>query len=238
MTGAGAAGQAGTWARMRAKLTDAASFRGWTIDANDGIIATAGLLQGFGGAGAGDRLLLFAATAATLAGGLSIGGAKWAEEAGERESQVRIAAAERAELERDLGGEIEELAGHWRAKGLSEQTARQVAIELTEHDALGAQLDAEYGIDEVMSPAAPIWWGVASAIAFMIGAAIPLLITLIAPVAIETWAILLAVVASLTLTSVVAARAGHLSLLRVLTRTLVVGVGTMAVSYAAGVFLF
>ena len=43
------------WQRLRAKLEDAASFRSWTIDANDGIIATAGLLQGFGGGGRGTR---------------------------------------------------------------------------------------------------------------------------------------------------------------------------------------
>lgn len=223
---------------MRTRLPDAASFRGWTIDANDGIIATAGLLQGFGGAGASDRLLLFTAIAATIAGGLSIGGAKWAEEAGERESQVHAADEERRELETDLGGEVAELAAHWEGKGLTPATARKVAEELTAHDALAAQLEAEHGIDHVMAAAAPIWSGVASAVAFVLGAAIPLLITWLAPVRIETWAIVVAVVISLTLTSLVAARAGDLDLRRVLVRTLGVGLGTMATSYLAGIVFF
>ncbi|MFJ2517822.1 VIT1/CCC1 transporter family protein [Cellulosimicrobium cellulans] len=131
----------------------------WAIDANDGIISTAGLLQGFAGAGAGDRLLLFAAVAALIAGGLSAGGAKWAEVAAEREEQLRIAA-------------------------------------------------------------------------------VPLAITFLAPVAIETSAILVAVVVSLALTSLVAAGVGRISALRMLARTLVVGLGTMAASYVAGLVFF
>lgn len=86
--------------------------------------------------------------------------------AAEREAQLVIAEQERAELDRDLSGEIDELAAHWEAKGLTPETARRVAEELTAHDALAAQLDAEHGIDEIMAEAAPIWSGVAAGIAF------------------------------------------------------------------------
>jgi VIT1/CCC1 family predicted Fe2+/Mn2+ transporter len=55
---------------------------------------------------------------------------------------------------------------------------------------------------------------------------------------VESWAILVAAVASLTLTSLVAARAGDLSVSRTLVRTLAVGVGTLAVSYLIGRVLF
>ncbi|ALJ21817.1 VIT1/CCC1 transporter family protein [Microbacterium sp. No. 7] len=229
---------AAAWQRLRGALGDAGRLRSWSIDANDGIIATAGLLQGFGGAGAGDRLLLLAASAATLAGGLSIGGAKWAEAAAEREAQLLLVEQERAELEADLVGEIDELAAHWEARGLRPETARQVAEELTAHDALAAQLEAEHGIDEIMDAAAPAWEGVSAAIAFMLGAMIPLLITWFVPVQIETPVIVVAVVVSLAVTSLVAARAGHLNLRRALLRTLTVGIGTMAVSYIAGLVLF
>lgn len=105
------------------------------------------------------------------------------------------------------------------------------------HDALGATLDAEHGIEEIHGRAAPWLAGVETTIAFMLGAAIPLLITYFAPVAIETWAILIAVLISLVLTSVVASRFGKLSGTRMLARSLVVGLGTMGVSYLAGVVL-
>lgn len=219
-------------------MTDASSFRSWMIDANDGIIATASLLQGFAGAGASDRLLLLAATAATIAGGLSAGGAKWAEVAVEREAEQRLVREESAELEADLRGEIDELTAHWQAKGLSPETARTVAEELTAHDALAAQLDAEFGIEELLTPAAPIWSGFATAIAFMVGASIPLLITWLVPMQVEDTVIVIAVIVSLTVTSIIAARAGHLVLRKVLVRSLVVGIGTMAVSYVAGLVLF
>lgn len=233
-----AAAAALRWRRLRAAMTDASSFRSWMIDANDGITTTASLLQGFAGAGASDRLLLLAATAATIAGGLSAGGVKWAEVAVEREAEQRLIREESAELEADLRGAIDELTVHWQAKDLSPETARTVAEELTAHDALAAQLDAEFGIEELLAPAAPIWSGFATAIAFMVGASIPLLITWLVPVQVEDTVIVIAVIVSLTVTSIIAARAGHLVLRKVLVRSLVVGIGTIAVSYVAGLVLF
>jgi vacuolar iron transporter family protein len=79
---------ASVWRRLRV----------WVVDANDGIIATAGLLQGFAGAGADNLLLITAATAATIAGALSVGGAKWAESAAEREALLATARQELARL--------------------------------------------------------------------------------------------------------------------------------------------
>lgn len=223
--------------RIRIRI-QASSFRAWTINANDGIIATAGLLQGFAGAGASDRLLLYTALAATIAGGLSIGGAEWAEAAAEREAQLRLAAEEARELEENPQGEVEALVAYWRSRGLDEETARAVARQLAAKDAVLAQLEAEHNIDEVLGPVEPIWAGVAATFAFMVGASIPLLITWFAPVAIETWAILAAVVFSLILTSIIAARGGRLSLSKVLVRTLTVGLGTMIVSYLTGQAFF
>lgn len=222
------------WIRFLARIRASS----WAIDANDGIIATAGLLQGFAGAGAGDRLLLFAAVTAMLAGGLSAGGAKWAEVAAERETQLDLAKEEQRELARDPDGELAELAVYWQDRGLTPDLAWQVAEQLTARDALTAQLDAEHGLEEILAPAAPWWSGVETALAFMIGAAIPVLITFLAPVAIETWAILVAVVVSLALTSLVAAGVGRLSAVRMLVRSLIVGLGTMGISYLAGLAFF
>lgn len=72
----------------------------------------------------------------------------------------------------------------------------------------------------------------------MLGASIPLLITWLVPVQIEDTVIVVAVIASLVVTSIIAAKAGHLVLRKVLLRSLVVGVGTIAVSYLAGLALF
>jgi VIT1/CCC1 family predicted Fe2+/Mn2+ transporter len=220
--------------RLRAALSSAASFRSWTIDANDGIIATSGILEGFAGAGSTHSVLVTAASAATVAGAVGLGGATWAETAAEREAQLELAHEERAQLTADPAGEVAELAAHYEGKGLPPALAREVAEQLTAHDALAAQLEAEHGIDAVMSRAAPIWAGVSAAIAFALGAAVPLVITILVTSSAESWAILLAAVVSLSLTSLVASRAGDISMSRTLTRTLVVGVGTLAVSYLVG----
>ena len=228
---------AGPWADLRARFGDASAYRSWTIEANDGIIATAGLLFGFAGAGASNRLLLFTATAATIAGGLSVGGASWAEEAAERDAQLLYAKQERDDLATDPHGELEELTRHWEERGLRPETAKEVARQLSAHDALAAQLDWEYSFDQPMPATFPIWFGVGAGLAYMLGALVPLLITYFAPVDIEPWAILAAVVLTLLLSSFVAARTGQLMRRRMLARTLTVGVFTLAVSYAAGELL-
>jgi VIT1/CCC1 family predicted Fe2+/Mn2+ transporter len=223
-----------TWGRLRASLANAAWFRSRTIDANDGIIATSGILEGFAGAGATHSVLVTAASAATVAGAVGLGGATWAETAAEREAQLELSGEQRAKLGADPVGELEQLATYYERRGLTPALAREVAAQLTAHDALAAQLESEHGIEAVMSRATPVWAGVSAAIAFTLGAAVPLVITLSVTASAESWAILLAAVVSLTLTSLVASRAGDISLSRTLTRTLVVGVGTLAVSYLAG----
>jgi VIT1/CCC1 family predicted Fe2+/Mn2+ transporter len=228
---------AGPLVDLRARFRDAAAYRSWAIDANDGIIATAGLLLGFAGAGASNRLLLFTATAATIAGGLSVGGASWAEESAERDAQLLYTEQERQALLMDPTGELEELASHWRARGLDPDTALEVARQLSAHDALAAQLEWEYDFDRPMPATYPIGFGVGAGLAYMIGALVPLLITYFLPVDVESWAILLAVVVTLVLSSLVATRTGQLLRRRMLARTLTVGVLTLGVSFAAGELL-
>jgi len=224
-------------ARMRARMSDAASLRSWTVEANDGIIATAGVLEGFAGAGGDDATLITVAVAVTIAGALGLGGAKWAEEEAEREAQLRLVAQEQALLASHPDDEIAELAAYYEGKGLLPGTARQVAEQLSARDALAAQLETEYGITEVMSRAQPVWTGIQAALAFALGAVVPLVITVFAPVAVETWAILVAVTVSLTLTSTLVARAGGTAVWRTVVRTLAVGIGTLIVSYLVGSLL-
>lgn len=222
--------KATVWGRIRAHVRDSA----WAIDANDGIIATAGLLEGLGAAGASDRLLLFAATAATIAGGLSAGGAKWAEVAAQRESELELADQEAAALAAHPEDELARLAAHWEERGLAPGLAREVATQLSAKDALAAQLDAEHGLDEITPRMAPVYAGLGTLLAFMMGAAIPLLMTFLAPVAIEAWVIVIAVVLSLVITSLMAAGMGRISALRMLLRSLAVGLSTMGISYLVG----
>lgn len=221
------------WRQLRRQLTGQ-RVQAWVVDANDGIIATAGLLEGFAGAGADDLLLITAASAATIAGALSAGGAKWAEAAAERDSQLATIAYEREKLATNPEEELAELTAYYVDRGLDEGLAREVAEQLSAVDPLAAQLQTEYGIDEVPPARGPILAGLSSGLAFAVGASIPLLITVIAPISLDAIAVLVAVVVSLTLTSIIAARSSYMSAPRTVIRSLIVGLGTMGISFLAG----
>ena len=219
-------------------MTDPESLRQWTGVANDAIIATAGILEGFAGAGADEHALVVAATVATIAGMLAAGGAQFAEVEAEREAQLTAAAAEAASIALSPEAELQDLVGYYEAKGLSSGLARQVAAELMAHDALAAQLESDHGILDVLSISDSVLAGVGASIAYGLGAAIPLAITIFVPAAIESWLIALAVVVSLFVTSLIGARTGHMHVGRTVARTLALGVGTLAISYAVGQFVF
>ncbi len=224
--------------RVREALADPESLRSWTAVANDAIIATAGILEGFAGAGADDHALVVAATVATVAGLLAAGGAKFAEVDAEREAQLAAAADEAAALAIAPDAELEELVVYYEAKGLSPDLARQVAEELMAHDAIAAQLESEHGILDPISLSDAVVAGVGASVAYALGAAIPLAITIFVPATIETWLIAGAVVVSLLVTSIIGARSGQMHVGRTVARTLAVGIGTMVVSFAVGSLVF
>jgi len=223
---------------LRAALADRESLRTWSVVASDGIIATAGILEGFAGAGASHRTLVTAATAATIAGMLAAGGSEWAQAAAEREAQLSAAEEEAAEIARQPDVELAELAAYYEEKGLTPELAREVAEQLMVHDALDAQLESEHGILDVISRTETVRVGIGSAFAYLLGAAIPLIVTLAAPVAVDGSLILAAVVLSLVVTSAVGARTGHIPLFRTLVRSLIVGLGTLGISYLIGRLVF
>jgi VIT1/CCC1 family predicted Fe2+/Mn2+ transporter len=219
------------------RIRHVASPRSWAVDANDGVMATAGLLEGFAGAGANDAVLLTAASAMLIAGSLSIAGAKWSEAAAERDAERALIAEEEAELAADPIRELEELTTYWEGKGLEPDTARQVAEQLNARDALAAQLEYEHGIVEPAPAWQPRWIGATAGLAFLLGAAVPLLVTALVPGPLETWAIVAAAVLSLSLTAWITARSARTPVRRILMRSLGVAVGTLAISYVAGLLL-
>lgn len=229
---------AGRIAWLLSAASHPGSFRTWSLVANDGIIATAGILEGFAGAGATHATLVTAAASATIAGMLSAGGSQWAEVAAEREAQLSVAEEEAALIARQPEAELAELVAYYEARGLDSPLAKEVAERLMARDALNAQLETEHGILEVKTRADVALAGIGSAIAYALGAIVPLLITLTVAVRVEAPAIVLSALVSLTLTSIIGARTGHMNLLRTLMRTLFVGISTLGISYLLGRLIF
>lgn len=209
-------------------------LRAGVLGANDGLISTAGIVIGVAAATGESSAILTAGIAGLTAGAVSMALGEYVSVSTQRDTEVALIAKERAELREMPGDEFTELVGIYRNKGLSPDTARLVAEELTAHDPLQAHLDAELGIDEE-NLTSPIAAAASSAVAFSIGAAIPILASLIE--AHRIVAVVLAVLAGLVLTGVVSARLGDADVRRATTRVVLGGLIAMAVTYTVGKLL-
>ena len=220
------------WARI-----DPGRAREHVVDANDGIIASAGIVEGLLGAGASNTILLVASLAAMVGGGLALGGMRYAEAADERDARHATLEAERRRIDLTPVEEEAELAELYRERGLSPQLARAVAAELSAGDALAAHAEAEYGI--VLRDRAPTPWITAllAGLAFATSAGIPLVVIVLVPPAWRSGATILAVVAALSLSALVIASLGGTNVARTMVRTVSIGVATMLVTYLGGSLL-
>lgn len=208
-------------------------LRAMTVDANDGIIATAGIVEGFSGAGATLITLIIAAISAMIAGTIALGGAKYAESAGDRDAELALMEEERRQLALSPEEELAELVEHYREQGLSSDLAERVASELTAADALGAHLRAEHGLSE-SDLTRPGQVAAIAGLCFAVGSGVPLVAILLAPEDARALVTLLVVSAALVVTSVIAALSDRVSVVRTVTRALAIGVGTMLITLWVG----
>src|SRR5262249_39432730 len=114
--------------------------------ASDGILTSAGVSEGFAGAGGGAEVLIFAGFAGLVAGTLAAAAVEYSKAGAERDQQVAQLTSERVQLAAAPDAELDELTQLYVSRGLSRHLAQQVAIELTAHDALAAHAEAEHGI--------------------------------------------------------------------------------------------
>lgn len=211
-------------------------LRAGVLGANDGIVSVASLVVGVAGATTDSAPLLAAGVAGLVGGAISMALGEYVSVSSQRDSQRALIAKERRELSDDPEAELAELAGIYEAKGLQPTTARRVAEELTAHDPLTAHLEAELGIteDAVVSP-----WAAAgaSALAFTIGALLPLLAILLPPPEVRVPITFAVVLVALALTGFTSARIGGNPVLRPTVRVVAGGALALAVTFAIGTLL-
>jgi VIT1/CCC1 family predicted Fe2+/Mn2+ transporter len=218
-------------------LTSAQNLRGYLAAANDGIIATAGVIEGFIVAGAGTDALVAAAFAATIAGAVAFGGLQFGEAAAERDAELALVEEERRALARSPEAELEELAAYYEARGVDPSLAREVAVQVSARDALRAQLESEHGIREIVPGYAPFLAATGGAMAYMLGAVLPISVVMLVPPEARGVATAVAVVLALALTATLTARLGRSRLWRTIVRSVLVGVLALLLSVTAGSFL-
>ena len=213
---------------------DRERLRDLVVDANDGIVAIAGVVEGVLGAGLGGRSAATAVLMATIAGGIALGGSKYTEMAAERDARLMVIEEERHQLRQSPEQELDELAAFYVAKGLAPDLARAVAVELSAADALAAHAEEEHGIEVDEPPPPPLVDATASGVAFLLGAVVVVVTVVLTPSEWRVPTTFIAVTIALGLTSTVVARWGDVPLGRAVARNVAVGLTSMAVAYVVG----
>lgn len=208
-------------------------LRAAVLGANDGIVSVASIVLGVAGATDSRGTIFTAGLAGLVAGALSMAVGEYVSVSTQRDTERAFISHERWELSTKPADELEELAQMYEAKGVAPKTAKQVAKELTERDALAAHLDVELNIDQE-DLTNPWQAGIASLISFTIGALIPLLSILLASPHLRFLVTFVAVLVALNLTGYLSATAGGASRRHAMLRVVIGGALAMVVTYGIG----
>ena len=188
-------------------------LRAAVLGANDGIVSTAALVVGVAAAGSTRSSILVAGLAGLVAGAMSMAAGEYVSVSSQADTEKADVARERRELSESPEAELEELRRIYVERGLDADLARRVAEQLTAHDVLGAHTRDELGIVEATA-ARPIQAALASAATFSAGAALPLVIAVLAPTSLIIAAVSIGSLMCLAALGAVAAHAGGASRFR------------------------
>ncbi|HEY4266554.1 MAG TPA: VIT family protein [Galbitalea sp.] len=211
-------------------------LRAGVLGANDGIVSVAAIVVGVAGATSSDGPILTAGAAGLVGGAISMALGEYVSVSSQRDSERAAIALETKELRESPEEELQELADFYEAKGISRSTAMDVARQLTDRDALSAHLAAEFNIDQD-DIASPWHAALASAVAFTIGAILPLASMLFVPAAVRVPVTFVAVLVALAVTGSVAAHIGGSPKLRATLRVTIGGALALAATFGIGTLL-
>jgi len=209
-------------------------LRAAVLGANDGIVSTASLIVGIAASHAAHNEILLTGVAALVAGAMSMAAGEYVSVSSQADTEQADLARERKELDADDHHEQQELQAIYVARGLDPLLAGQVAEQLMKHDALGAHARDELGISDTVT-ARPIQAALTSAATFAVGAVLPLLMVLFAPVPVSDLIIVvsLASLLFLALLGILAAYTGGSGIIKGAFR--VTFWGALAMGLTAGV---
>lgn len=207
-------------------------LRAAVLGANDGIVSTASLVLGVAASGADRPALLVAGVAGLVAGAMSMAAGEYVSVSSQSDTEQSDLARERGELAANPEAELAELAAVYVARGVDAATARTVAQQMMDHDALGAHARDELHITE-LTAARPVVAAFTSAATFTAGAALPLLLAAVLPMNLVAAGEAIGSILFLALLGAIGARAGGARVLKPVTR--VVFWGALAMGLTAGI---
>ena len=208
-------------------------LRAGVLGANDGIVSVAAIAVGVAGATPQLAPILAASVAGLVGGAISMALGEYVSVSSQRDSERALIAKEKTELAMMPHEELAELTKLYQDKGLTPQTARQVAEELTANDALAAHLDVELNIDQndIVSPWRAAY---ASAIAFTIGGLLPLLAIILFPASMRIPATFVAVLVALAITGATGGYLGDSPISRPMVRVVIGGALALVATFLIG----
>jgi vacuolar iron transporter family protein len=208
-------------------------LRAAVLGANDGIISVSSLAIGVAAASSTREPILLATIAGLVAGALSMAAGEYVSVSSQTDTEKADIAREEIELREMPEEELQMLALIYEKRGLKKETAMQVALELTEVDALGAHMRDELGINEI-SQANPIQAALASGASFTAGGVLPLLVVLFGPVKQMEYFLYGFTIVFLIILGAVAARTGGSDIKKAIIRITVWGTLAMGLSALVG----
>jgi VIT1/CCC1 family predicted Fe2+/Mn2+ transporter len=208
-------------------------LRAAVLGANDGLVSTASLVVGVAAAGSGKPEVLIAGLAGLVAGSMSMAAGEYVSVSSQTDAEQADLGRETRELAETPEAELEELTRIYMDRGLDRELAAQVAIQLTERDALGAHARDELGISETVT-ARPIQAALVSALTFALGAVVPLIVVLLSPESRIIVLVAISTVMGLAVLGGLGASAGGAGLLRGAARVTFWGALAMAATAAVG----
>lgn len=208
-------------------------LRAAVLGANDGIVSTASLVVGVGAAGTGRQEIVLAGIAGLVAGALSMAAGEYVSVSSQQDTEQADLAKERKELADEPEAEHRELAGIYIKRGLAPELAHEVAEQLMAHDALAAHARDELGLSDELA-ARPLQAALASAGTFAVGAIVPLLTVMFAPMAHVSLIVAAISLVCLAALGTTAARAGGASPWVGMSRVAFWGAAAMALTAGVG----
>ena len=156
-------------------------LRAAVLGANDGLLSTTSIVIGVAAAQPDRNSIVLAALAGMIAGAMSMAAGEYVSVSSQEDTEKADLLREKRALKEMPEQELIELAKIYEKRGVTKETALQVAKELTEHDALGAHAHDELGINEI-TQAKPLQAAIASFGAFALGALLPFAVSFLAPI--------------------------------------------------------
>ena len=211
----------------------AAWLRAAVLGANDGLISTASLIVGVAAADNTRSAVLIAGIAGLTAGALSMAAGEYVSVSSQLDTERADLAREATELRNDPAAEVDELTEIYERRGLNPALARQVAVELSAGDRLPIHARDELGID-VNALARPVQASAVSALSFVSGALLPVLVVAFAPASTRIAIAIVATLLGLLVLGVLGARLGGAPQGRAAARVFIGGVLALTIAIGVG----